>query len=304
MTEGPSVVIVTHNSADVLTPCLRSIPAFAEVIIVDNASSDGWRSAVDRCRPETRTVSLDMNVGFGAACNRGARIASRSVVVFMNPDVVVMADTLAHLTRRIEESSAPLIVGPEIQDQEGRRLYVCRRRSRLSHDIFNLLALRRVPCRFQVYLPPRHPIYRRGGTVDSVQGACLAVARARFLSINGFDERFFLYSEEEDLCERFRRMGGAIVYDPAVAVQHRWGTSTMKIGAAAAFHFYRSRMILYSERYSRPRLIAGAALMMISALIHVASVPLRLIVRRPTPRRTAESVNAVLGIAAGLRVVL
>jgi GT2 family glycosyltransferase len=100
-------------------------------------------------------------------------------------------------------------------------------------------------------VPAADRVYWDGGPVDVIQGACMAIGRDHFAALRGFDEDFFLYSEEESLCERVRDAGGRAWYLPEAVVRHTWGTSTAKRPNFATEHFYRSRIVLYRKRDGR-----------------------------------------------------
>src|SRR5215208_2023709 len=106
-----SVVVVLHNSADGLEPCLESLPREVELVVVDNASTDAGPEIARRSRPDATVLALGENVGFGAGCNVGARAASRDVLVFLNPDTVVVEGALEKLGVAVLGDPA-CVVGP------------------------------------------------------------------------------------------------------------------------------------------------------------------------------------------------
>ncbi|MGO9954521.1 MAG: glycosyltransferase family 2 protein, partial [Solirubrobacteraceae bacterium] len=143
------------------------------------------------------------------------------------------------------------IFGPALLHEDGSVRQNLRRRSVPWHEILELLPASRrwVPRGLRRDLAASDPRYRDGGEVDYLQGACLAIDRERFLAIGGFDEDFFLYSEEEALCEAVIGAGGRCVYMPAVEVAHVGATSTVAVRRFALRHSYRSKAILYRKRY-------------------------------------------------------
>lgn len=245
-----SVITVTHNSGDVISGMLRSLPPDVEAIVVDNASTDGSPEIAQAARPDAIVVRLPNNQGFGHGCNVGAGVASRDVLIFLNPDGRVIGDALAVLAEHVSEHPRS-IYGPAFLHEDGRPRHDVRRRSQPFHEALELLpsAKRWTPSRLRRDLPDADPRYTNGGEVDYLQGACLAIDRRLFHQLGGFDEDFFLYSEEETLCNAARMSGGECIYVPDAVIEHVGGTSTARVSEFAVHHFYRSRVIFYRKRY-------------------------------------------------------
>lgn len=298
--ETVSVVMVLHNSADHIDACIKALPDHIELIIVDNDSSDGGAEIVRARRPEAMILSLGANRGFGAGCNAGARSARGEVLVFLNPDTVVEDRCLETLVERLRRTPSG-VVGPALLDSDGAPRYVCRRRSRPFHEILELLPLwqRWMPRSWRRDIPAESQLYVAGGAVDYLQGACLAMRRDTFIRIGGFDERFFLYSEEEDLCDRVWEMGGECVYEPRAAVRHVWGASTRKVPFLQAHQLYRSRALLYRKRYGDVGGIVASAGIAFALSLHAAWSPLKDIARGRRPRSVRWCVVALMGLLEG-----
>ncbi|MEI6446575.1 MAG: glycosyltransferase family 2 protein [Actinomycetes bacterium] len=247
-----SVIIVLHNSLETIAECVRSIPAEAEVVLVDNESTDGCLDFATSIRPDAVPIR-SLNVGFGAGCNIGVRASRGSVVMFLNPDAVLVDDAAEVLSAVVAENPNR-VVGPEIRDPSGRVLYVCRKRPRVLPAVAEVVPeLRRLFPRATTWdLPPTDPVYEHGGHVSYVQGACLVMSRALFDRVGGFDEEFFLYAEETDLCLRAEAMGGETLYWPQAAIRHYWGHSTSQTSGLEAYELARSTVLLY-EKHLPPR---------------------------------------------------
>ncbi|MBM3134808.1 MAG: glycosyltransferase family 2 protein [Chloroflexi bacterium] len=216
-----TVIIVTYNNAAVLPACLDSLaeqtlpPA---VIVVDNASSDGTVDEVRR-RPYIRLVSLDSNRGFSAANNRGCALVATPFVLFLNPDTCLQeATALEHLVRFLRDhprigAAAPRLVWPDGTIQpyafgdDPTLWYICRRalcrllKGQGRHD-------------WATPAPQR---------VDWVAGTCLLARGEAVRAIGGWDESFFLYFEDNDLCRRLRTAGWEVWYNPTVQITHLGG---------------------------------------------------------------------------------
>lgn len=270
-----SVITVTHNSGDVIEGMLRSLPADVEAIVVDNASSDGSAEIAHAARPDAVVIRLPNNRGFGHGCNVGAGVASRDALVFLNPDGRAIGDAVAVLSAHVSENSG-CIFGPAFRHADGRPRHDVRRRSQPHHEALELLpsAKRWTPERLRRDLPSGDPRYIHGGEVDYLQGACLAIDAQLFHRIGGFDEDFFLYSEEETLCDAVRAAGGRCIYLPGAVIEHIGGTSTERVSEFAVHHFYRSRAIFYRKRYGWLGGFLASALIGTCLLINLLLSPL------------------------------
>jgi N-acetylglucosaminyl-diphospho-decaprenol L-rhamnosyltransferase len=269
-----SVITVTYNSGDVVAGMLQSLPSDVQAIVVDNASSDGGAQIARAARPETVVVELPNNQGFGHGCNVGAGVASGDVLVFLNPDCMVTGDALTVLAAHVA-AEPHSIFGPAFVHQDGTLRHDVRRRSQPYHEVVDLLPAygRWVPQGLRRDLPHDDDRYTSGGEVDYLQGACLAIGRDLFRRLGGFDEDFFLYSEEETLCQAARDAGGHCTYAPDAVIRHVGGTSTGRVNDRAMHHFYRSRAIFYRKRYGFVGGLAAAALISIALITNLLLAP-------------------------------
>ena len=230
-----SVVTVSYNVAGLLRAMLRSIVDRAddglqvELIVVDNASVDDSVAMVAREFPDATLIRNADNRGFGAGCNQGIAVARGRYVFLLNPDASLGAGGLRTLYDLTEAQPKTAIVAPRLLWPDGTS-----QSSRRRFPTFaTLLAESTIISR---YLPATHSIYRRFYMVDIpeniphaldwVVGAALFCRRAVLEEVGGFDERFFMYSEELDLCRRVATAGWRVVYTPAATVTHLEGQSS------------------------------------------------------------------------------
>ena len=206
-----TVSIVNYRSADLLPACLASLRRYLrlpyEVIIVQHSDEE---ISVPENMP-VRIVKQE-NRGFGAGHNRAARLARGKYLFFLNPDteLIMSIDPLLELMRNRNIG----VCAPELLTADGRpQKYASGR----DVTLFSLLREKFAPA-----APPR-----RGGrtVVDWVSGAAMLVRRAEFLALGMFDENFFLYFEDADLCRRFRQTGQKVVFDSTVRLRHIGGRS-------------------------------------------------------------------------------
>jgi N-acetylglucosaminyl-diphospho-decaprenol L-rhamnosyltransferase len=228
-------VIVTYNSENVLRACLSSIPDGYEVIVIDNASND---NSVKLARSfGARVLVNEKNVGFGTACNRGAAILATSHVFFLNPDVVLTPGAIPEMEMAINLYPDAAGFGPAIEVPGKRRKF----RSTSYPQYQGRLDKTESP-------PAGH------GEVDFLDGAALVCNLEFFLKIGGFDEKIFLYYEDDDLCYRIRKHGNKLIYVASSAVCHeRNGSSSggMALEYLRSYHAAKSRMFL-SRKYGLP----------------------------------------------------
>jgi GT2 family glycosyltransferase len=258
-----SILIVNWNIAPLLRRCLASIIAApgvtlaedatslrTEIIIVDNASSDDSRDLLAREFPAVRVIANAANVGFTQANNQALALARGDSVLFLNPDTEIIGDALRSMVGYLQAHPDVGALGPQLRYGDG-QIQSSRRR-------FPTLATAFLESTLLHQWWPENPVARRyhmadrpddqEQDVDWVVGACIMARRAVVEQIGGFDERFFMYSEEMDWCRRVKAAGWRIVYLPAAQVIHYEGKSSEQAVAARHIYFNISK-ILYFRKY-------------------------------------------------------
>jgi N-acetylglucosaminyl-diphospho-decaprenol L-rhamnosyltransferase len=226
-----SAVVVNYESGDVLARCVESLldDGAAEVVVVDNGSADGSLRTLRQHVPEAVVVESGRNLGYGAAANRGVAATSAPVVVVCNPDLLIGRGALAAMADALDEDPDCAAVGPRILTADGDRYPSARRFPSLldaaGHAALGLLAPgNRFTRAYQLDRPAWSE--EEPTAVDWVSGACFAVRRSAFEAVGGFDESYFMYVEDVDLCWRLGHAGWTVRYWPAASVTHRQGVST------------------------------------------------------------------------------
>lgn len=242
---GVAVVIVAHDSGVLLADCVQRVladDACSELVVVDNASSDGSLAALASIAdPRLRTTAMGHNAGFAVACNRGAVQTGSPWLLFLNPDALVEADTLTRL-RTIAGADAGIgLLGADVRDAGGAREAAARRRDptlgRLIATQLGRLPGCRSLARHGLEQPARdEPL----STVDATSGALMLLPRALFARIGGFDEGYFLHAEDLDLCRRVRAAGARVVVANEVAITHLQGGSSRRRPLFVIWHKHRS----------------------------------------------------------------
>jgi N-acetylglucosaminyl-diphospho-decaprenol L-rhamnosyltransferase len=219
-----AVVIVTHNSIHVVGDLLDSLPAAldgltADVIVVDNGSTDGtadFLAALGGCR-----VVRSANVGYAGGINRGVREAIRAeAILVLNPDVRLRPRSVPPLLSALREPNMG-IVAPQVRSSEGRLEFSLRR----EPTLLRAMGLTRTRLAvFSEYLA-KPSDYSCPRTVDWALGAVLLMSRTCYEALGGWDETYFLYSEETDLALRARDIGLLTRYEPRAVAVHIGGQS-------------------------------------------------------------------------------
>jgi GT2 family glycosyltransferase len=238
-----SIVIVSFNTRADLVNCLLSIkknpPALPhEIIVVDNASTDGSVEAAQRI-PGVRLVTMDRNAGFAAANNAGLAVSRGDLFLLLNSDTLVPPDALDRLIARLTATPAAAVAGPRLLDEGG---HVELSFGRMISPLNELRQKSRSP----------EWIARetaREQFVDWVSGACLLVRREDAVRAGLLDERFFLYTEDVDFCHAIRRIGRKVLFTPAAEITHLRGRSRASQPAASNAAYRRSQIAFYRKHH-------------------------------------------------------
>jgi GT2 family glycosyltransferase len=241
-----SILIVTYNSlrfVDALMQGLSreiaSLPAGqrAEIVVVDNASHDGTADAIAERHPDVKLVRSPRNLGFAAGNNLAARHAEGRVLLLLNPDALPEPGCLPRSLALMDASPGVGMAGARLLDPEGQTQPSARMFPSLLIEALSMsgLASRFPGSRFFGQFDRGWADPAQAAAVDWVPGAFALVRRDLFLALGGFDERFFLYYEEVDLCRRIHAAGLSVQYWPELRVRHIGGASARTVvGATVA----------------------------------------------------------------------
>jgi N-acetylglucosaminyl-diphospho-decaprenol L-rhamnosyltransferase len=254
---GLDVVIVSFRSRDLVRRCLESVrahaPARTVIHVVDNDSGDGTPAVVRDDFPEVDLVALGRNAGFGRASNLGARRGNEPYVLFLNPDAELSAGALDVLLAIFTEQPSVGIVGCRLERADGSVDHAGRRSfptiaGALGH-FTGLGRVRRAPPALRQYTAGE----QLPGPVDAINGAFMLIRRDLFEELDGFDEGYWMYMEDLDLCRRARDAGWLTWYEPRVAVLHiKHGTSGRWRSARLTYAFHYGMHRFY-RRHEAPR---------------------------------------------------
>ena len=259
-----SVTIVTFNSSQTIDRCLKSLhaqvdPPRFEVIVVDNSSTDDTAEKIKCNYPNVQLIESATNVGFGTAQNRASKSASGEFLLILNPDTSLEPDALARFSELCHTTD---MLVPQLRFENGSLQRSIHRKwpSAWSHFyLYNMLlffVIHRVsrdfdPTLFSVdaHQKPQHPMH--------AMGAAMLLRRSAFHDVHGFNDNFFLYLEETDLCFRLKARGFSITYLPEIVITHTLGASIDPgILGQASPHFMASSYRYFQVRKGKtPRFL-------------------------------------------------
>jgi N-acetylglucosaminyl-diphospho-decaprenol L-rhamnosyltransferase len=227
-----AVAVVNHNAGPYLAGCLDSIAASSgdvatEVVLVDNASTDGSVERAAEAYPEVRVLRNPENRGFARAANQVLALSSAPFILLLNPDARIVGGTLAALVKVARERPRAGAIGALVRNPDGTIQPSARRVPRLGEALAHA---------FLGPVWPENPwtgSYTMAGwdrtterEVEWVSGSAMLLRREAIDQVGQFDEGYFMYVEDVDLCTRLRRAGWQVVFSPELEIVHQIGVST------------------------------------------------------------------------------
>jgi GT2 family glycosyltransferase len=249
-----SAIVVSFEARDDLAACLASLDATAgegvEAVVVDNASTDGSPDLVARTHPRARLIRNAVNVGFGRACNQGAAASGAPCLLFLNPDARLTPGALQALEQVLDQEDGVGIVGPRTVNEDDTPQVSFGPALGLLGEWRQRRLVRGVRRRDPATLRRLQALTATPSEPDWVSGSCLLMRRRAFEQVGGFDEGFFLYEEDVDLCVRARAAGWRVRYEPRAVVRHRLGRSMAAMPVRARLEYDRSHLRYYRRHNS------------------------------------------------------
>lgn len=251
-----AVIVINYDSGDHLRNCISNLPAAAksasaEFFVVDNSSQDVSLDGIEELATGTTVIRNVQNRGYGRACNQGFAATSARFVCFLNPDIVPEPGSLTCLLDAIVQRPEVGIVGPRLNNPDG-SCYPSGRvvpsmRVAIGHAVFGIFSDDNRFTRAYKMLDMDRSEER---DVDWVSGAAMLVRREAFEQVEGFDEGFFMYVEDLDLCARMKQAGWKAVYYPKAQMLHHVAGSSRREPYKMIRHHHFS-LIRFTARRSR-----------------------------------------------------
>lgn len=280
-----SIVVVSFNTSDLLRECLASVvdnpnhsletqrlfragddpavertadqaspapasPLSCEVIVVDNASTDGSADMVEAEFPGVRSIRSERNLGFARATNIGLELSRGELLLLLNPDTRVLGDALVLMSEFLESHPAAGCAGPSLVYQDGRPQHAAFHLPNLWMSFLDFFPLNH---RFlNSSLNGRYSMPADGEPfeVGHPLGAAMMIRRDALEHVGVLDERFFMYCEEVDWCIRAWKAGWGVFQVPRAKIVHHSGQSSAQFREAMLVELHRSRYILFKKHYS------------------------------------------------------
>lgn len=252
-----SVIIVSYNVSRFLENLLASLRRAlsemkSEIIVVDNSSDDDTVDFLKRSYPDIKLIENQTNVGFGRANNQGVRAAEGEYLLLINPDSVVQENTLREMVHFMKNHPEAGAAGCKILNANGTLQKACRRSFPTPwvalSKIFGLSALfpkSKLFGRYNLTFLNPDTVHE----VDAISGSFMFMRKEVFEEVGGFDEDYFMYGEDIDLCFKIKQVNYKVCYNPNTSVIHFKGESTRRSNINRTYEFYRAMSIFVGKRY-------------------------------------------------------
>ena len=251
-----AVIVVSYNTKELLLECIASVfesteSRNVELVVVDNASTDGSYDALRQAYPDIAAIRNATNVGFGAACNQGINATNAPFILLLNSDARLTPQAYQIMSDHLEGEPRCGAAGCRLVGDSGREAINTRNFLNPFNHVLELAGARIGSGR----LRRTHRARQQGNSVDCsvdwIDAACLMVRRTALDECGLFDERFFMYSEDEDLCFRLKNRGWLVCFCVAATAFHKGSASTRLYKKEMLSQFYLSQMLFLSKHHSR-----------------------------------------------------
>jgi len=260
-----SCIIVNYQNSESLKGCLDSIYQTIqeidfEVIIIDNSKENVELQTLKGNYPKIQIVYNPSNVGFSKANNQAAKIARGKFLFILNPDTILKEQATNSMLRYIRTNIATGALGPKVVNPDGSLQYSCRRYPTLWTGLFNRYSIlsRLFP---QNHFTSQYLMldfdHNETSPVDWLSGCCLMIPKSVFEEVNGFDENYFLFNEDVDLCRMIYQTGKEIIYFPEATVIHKVSTSNKKTSTKVIIQRHLGMMYYFKKHHSKNLLVRG-----------------------------------------------
>ena len=292
------VIIVSHRDEPWLEPCVDSLDEAAGSCAYRTTIVENGGSPISLSGSPTRRIIYMPNLGFAAGNNVGARGSDADVLLFLNPDTELACGTLELLVKAIRERPKVGLLAVRQVTSDGRLWPSLHRFPSVRRELAQAFASEKWPragkrLGERVLDPGR---YSRGGPFDWTTGAVLAVRREAFEAVGGFDQRFFLFSEETDLCKRVQDAGWEAYVEPAITFVHHAGKDGVQPRREAQMAY--ARLQYARKHFSRPVTAVYRAILVMHHLLRLAVLRFRGATESSSAPASALALSVLLGRSA------
>lgn len=249
-----SIIIISWNVKNKIRENLTALfksqtDFFYEVFVVDNASADGSAVMVKKEFPQVKLITNDKNLGFAKANNQAIKYAQGRYILLLNPDMKVFPDTLANVIGWMDNHQEAAIAGCHLIGEDGKTVKHVRRFPTVSNQLAIVLKLPHLfPTVLNKYLYDDFD-YGRDSVVDSIRGSFFMIRQETIEKIGMLDERYFLWFEEVDYCQRARQAGLKVFYTPVAECFDAVGASFSQLSRNRAQKYFRSSQLKYFKKW-------------------------------------------------------
>jgi GT2 family glycosyltransferase len=258
-----SIAIVSWNTRALLHTCLQSIidsthRIVYEIIVVDNASSDGSAEMVAHTFPMVRLIRNHQNQGFAQANNAAFVNAHGRYLLLLNPDTEVHIGAIDTLVDYMDQHADVGALGAHLLNADGSTQISCSHFPTLANMALESLGISRLAPRSALFarFKMTYWLHDQEREVDQPSGACLLIRRVAWDQVGSLDTRFFMYFEEVDLCYRIKRQGWKIVFIPSAYITHYGGQSSLQNMDVRIIKRYESLLAFFKKHYCQPAVFA------------------------------------------------
>jgi GT2 family glycosyltransferase len=316
-----SVVIVSWNVRDLLRRCLSSITRdrrtkedfgpptkspqpLVEIIVVDNASTDGSAKMVREKFPDVGLIANARNLGFSRANNQGLALSTGRYTLILNPDTEIIGDALATMVDYMDGHPEVGALGPQLRYPDGSLQPSRRRFPTMATALVESTVVQEwwadnaILRRYYMADTPDNEVQ----AVDWLVGACLLVRRKAWEEVGGLDERYFMYSEELDWCRRIKDAGWGVVYLPTATVIHHEGKSSEQVVPARHIYFQSSKVRYFRKHHGAVQAELLRWFLLTTYVYQLAREGFKWLVGHKRPMRRERMGAYVQVLKSGLRI--
>jgi GT2 family glycosyltransferase len=281
-----SVIIVSWNVSDLLDVTLATIKKYTtsctyEVIVVDNASVDDSVAMVEKKYPWVQLINPGENLGFGKANNLGLSKALGKYILYLNPDIELIEDAIGPMLEFLEKNPQDGLIGPKLLNSDHSH----------QNSVGNFPTLHNLFAEYvrgekALAIKNAHPTKIK--TVDAVLGACILGRGELIRQLGGFDERYFMYLEETDMCLNAKKLGFNTIYFPDVAMVHHSGKSSGYSDESRQRSLHenrRSQLLFFRKNYSALTAQAAKTIIFVVFIVRLPFIAVLALVTGQAKRR-------------------
>lgn len=254
-----SIIIVNYNAFDILRKALDSVRQYImgvsyEIIVVDNASTQGDIITELNDYPEVTIIKNSKNMLFGPANNQGMRAATGKYILLMNNDILFLEDSITFLKKYLESRPEKIMINCRLLTAEMTPQGAVYCFPTFLHVLFESFFFYRLFKKSSFFNPyyQNFRLIREPVETDVTEGCFMLLRREDMLTLGGFDEDFIFYGEETDFCKRFQMKIGKVIFHPGTKVIHLGGQSTGKLNWFKFKNLAISKILIYKKWYSGP----------------------------------------------------